>query len=134
MIQQNYVRLIGRITQDLELRTPKENFKVLDFSLATNTFYKDKETGEKKSITDFHNLSAKGKTAETIAKYAQKGHPLLVEGQLKTQSWEKDGVKKYKTFVEVSSVDFLKWYGEKKSDSTTPTNNDNDVSIEEMPW
>lgn len=133
MIQQNYVRLIGRITQDLELRTPKENFKVLDFSLATNTFYKDKETGEKKSITDFHNLSAKGKTAETIAKYAQKGHPLLIEGQLKTQSWEKDGVKKYKTFVEVSSVDFLKWYGEKKSDSAS-TNTDNDVSITEMPW
>lgn len=133
MIQQNYVRLIGRITQDLELHTPKENFKVLDFSLATNTFYKDKETGEKKSITDYHNLSAKGKTAETIAKYAQKGHPLLVEGQLKTQSWEKDGVKKYKTFVEVSSVDFLKWYGEKKVEGTT-SNNDNDVSIEEMPW
>ena len=130
MIQTNYVRLLGRITQDLELKTPREGFTVLDISFVTNSYYKDKN-GDKQTVTDYHSLSAKNKTAETIYKYAKKGHPLLVEGILKTQSWEQpDGTKRYKTYVEVTSVDFLKWYGEKKEESNTS----DDVSISETPF
>lgn len=135
MRETNRVELTGRITQDLTLRTPKEGFTVLDISFATNTAYKDKQTGEKKSITDFHNLSADGKLAELIAKHAKKGDPLYIVGSLKTQSWEKDGVKHYKTFVKLREVDFLKWYGEKKAESTTTeTDTSDDVSIGQVPW
>lgn len=131
-MKKNTVQLIGHITQDLELRTPKEGFSVLNFSLAVNEKYKNK-AGEMVEVVDFVSLQATNRLAELIHKYAKKGHPLLVQGKIKTQSWEKDGVKQYKTFVDVQEVDFLKWYGEKKVEGAT-SNNDNDVSIEEMPW
>ena len=134
-MKKNTVQLIGRITTDLELRTPKEGFSVLNFSLAVNEKYKNK-AGEQVEVVDFISLQATNKLAEMIHKYAKKGHPLLVQGKIKTQSWEKEGVKQYKTFVDVQEVDFLKWYGEKKeiTESSAPFGDGDDVSISDAPF
>lgn len=135
-MKKNTVQIIGRITTDLELKTPKEGFSVLNFSLAVNEKYTNK-AGEKVEVVDFINLQATNRLAELINKYAKKGHPLLVQGKIKTQSWEKDGVKQYKTFVDVQEVDFLKWYGEKKettTESSTAFGEGDDVSISETPF
>ena len=135
-MKKNTVQLIGRITTDLELKTPKEGFSVLSFSLAVNEKYTNK-AGEKVEVVDFISLQATNRLAELINKYAKKGHPLLVQGKIKTQSWEKDGVKQYKTFVDVQEVDFLKWYGEKKettTESSTPFGEGDDVSISDTPF
>lgn len=69
--------------------------------MATNRYYKDGKTGEKKEEVEFHNLTAFGKSAETIGQYVRKGALLYIEGRLQTRSWEdKDTQKKmYRTEI-----------------------------------
>lgn len=110
-MDKNKTYLRGRICSELELKQAGQT-SVLTFSLVTS--YKTKE----KEHSEFHNCKAWGKTAELIEKYAKKGHALDVEGHNQTESWEKDGKKVYRTYVVVDSVDFLRWYGEKKEGST----------------
>ena len=100
------------------MRALPSGSQVTSFSLATNRTYKDKE-GAKKEETEFINAVAFGKQAETIAQWVRKGQILYIDGRLKTQSWEKDGVKHYKTEVVVESFQF----GPKAAGST-PTRAD----------
>lgn len=73
--------------------------KVVRFSLATNTFYKNSK-GEKVQDTQWHTVVAWGKTAELIENYAPKGKELALTGKLKSRSYEdKDGIKRYVTEV-----------------------------------
>lgn len=97
----NKVQLIGRITRDIETKALPSGQLVASFSMATNRYYKDGKTGEKKEEVEFHNLTAFGKSAETIGQYVRKGSMLYVEGRLQTRSWEdKDTQKKmYRTEV-----------------------------------
>ena len=81
----NKIQIIGRITQDLELKTMPNGNAVLDFSVATNYVYKDKE-GNKVEQTEFHNITSFGKQAETIARYFVKGQEIYAEGRLRTES------------------------------------------------
>ncbi len=101
----NKVQVIGRITRDPEMRSLPNSGQVTSFSLATNRTYKDK-SGNKKEDTEFINCVAFGKQAEIIAQYVRKGSLFFIEGRLKTQSWEKDGVKHYKTEVVVDNFQF----------------------------
>ena len=76
--------------------------------LATNESWTDKNTGEKKSVTDWHNIVLRNKQAETFEKYVQKGHKVYVEGKLKTRKWTDDkGIDRYSTEVNVLSFTFL---------------------------
>lgn len=101
----NKVQLIGRITRDIETKVLPSGQPVASFSMATNRYYKDGKTGEKKEEVEFHNLTAFGKSAETIGQYVRKGSMLYVEGRLQTRSWEdKDTQKKmYRTEIIVDT-------------------------------
>jgi single-strand DNA-binding protein len=101
----NKVFIVGRVTRAPEQRSMPSGSSVTSFSLATNRVWKDKD-GQKQEETDFHNCTAFGKTAETIATYVVKGQEILVEGRIKTDTWEKDGVKKYSTKIIVESFQF----------------------------
>ncbi|MBY0435411.1 MAG: single-stranded DNA-binding protein, partial [Cyclobacteriaceae bacterium] len=69
------------------------------FTMATSETYKDKTTGDKKEVTEWHNIVLWRGLAEIAAKYLHKGDMIYVEGKLRTRSWEKEGVTRYTTEV-----------------------------------
>ena len=102
----NRVQLIGHVGQEPEVKTVN-NKKVAHITLATNDSYKN-DKGEKVEQTEWHRLSAWGKTAEIIEKYITKGKEIAVEGKLTHRSYDdKDGVKRYITEVVINEVLFL---------------------------
>lgn len=103
----NQIHLIGRITQQPESKTLPSGTSVVSFGLATNNVYKNKE-GQKTEETDFHNIVAFGRVADTIMQYVVKGQELYVSGRVKYRSWDKkDGTgKAYRTEIIVNTFQF----------------------------
>lgn len=91
--------LLGRLGKDPEARTLESGAMVVNFTLATSEVYKDKVTGERKEITDWHNVVLWRGLAETASKYLHKGDQVYIEGKMRTRSWEKDNVTRYTTEV-----------------------------------
>ena len=95
----NKVQLIGHVGQDPEIKNLEGGKKVANITLATNeVYYNDK--GEKVEQTEWHRISAWGKTAEIIEKYVTKGKEIAIEGKLTHRSYDdKNGEKRYVTEV-----------------------------------
>jgi len=89
----NTITLIGNIGQDAELRTTSAGKQVLHLSLATSDRWQDPVTKEWKSQTEWHNLVAWEKTAETLAPLAKKGNRLMIRGKLRYREQTKGEVK-----------------------------------------
>ena len=99
----NRVQLIGHVGQEPEVKTVN-NKKVAHITLATNDSYKN-DKGEKVEQTEWHRLSAWGKTAEIIEKYVVKGKEIAVTGKLTYRSYDdKDGAKRYITEILVNEI------------------------------
>lgn len=123
----NKVILLGRTGKTPEVRSLQSGGKVANFQLATSDTYKDKN-GEKKEVTEWHNIVFYGPLAQVIESYVKKGDQLYVEGKLRTRSYEdKEGVKKYITEVLGSTMTMVGWKSEGKAESV-PT-----VMAEEVP-
>jgi single-strand DNA-binding protein len=104
----NKVILIGRLGKDPEIRTFENGGMIANFTMATSETYKDRTTGEKKEITEWHNISiGRPQLAEVAQKYLHKGDMLYVEGKLRTRSWEKEGQTRYITEVLVDNFTML---------------------------
>jgi single-strand DNA-binding protein len=104
----NKVILLGNVGQDIEVVTFDNGNKIAKTTLATSEHWKDKTTGEKKTATEWHNLVFVGAVVGVVEKYVKKGDKLSVEGKIKTRSFDnKDGVKIYRTEVEVRDVYLL---------------------------
>ncbi len=101
----NKAMIYGNLTRDPELKSLPSGMQVCSFSLATNRRYKDRD-GKYVEATDYHNIVVFGRQAETSAQYLKKGAGAFVEGRLQTQSWEKDGVKHYRTEIVADRVQF----------------------------
>lgn len=112
----NKAIIIGNLTRDPEKKALPSGIAVTSFSVATNRTYKDKN-GAKQDATEFHNIVVFGRQAETAGQYLKKGQSVLVEGRLQTRSWEQDGVKKYRTEILASTIQF----GPKAGASGTPS-------------
>lgn len=109
----NRVTLIGRTGKDIELRYMQSGDAVGNVSLATSESWKDKNSGEKKEATEWHNLVFYKRQAEIMEQYAPKGSLIYVEGKLKTRKWtDKEGNDKYTTEIHVTEMKLL---GEKKA-------------------
>ena len=106
----NKIFLIGRITKDLELRKTKSDKSVCEFTLATN------RVGSEDA--DFISCMVWNQQAENLCKFQGKGSLIAVFGELRTDSYEIEGQKRYKTYVLVSNVEFLS----KKTESTQDIN------------
>lgn len=105
MASLNKVQLIGRLGKDPEIRRLPSGDAVANLTIATSEKYKDKQSGETKEVTDWHNITAFGKLAEIMEKYLVKGKEVYIEGALKTQKWtDANGVDKYKTFIKADSM------------------------------
>lgn len=101
----NKVQLYGNLTRDPELKALPSGQQVASFGLATNRSFKNKE-GAQQEQTEFHNIVAFGRTAEVMGQYLKKGRPIYVEGRIQTRSWDKDGVKQYRTEIVVDTFQF----------------------------
>jgi len=101
----NKAMLFGNLTRDPELRALPSGMNVVNFSIATNRTYKDRD-GKKQEQTDFHNVVVFGRQADVVNQYLKKGSSVFVEGRMQTRSWEKDGEKKYRTEVVADRVQF----------------------------
>jgi single-strand DNA-binding protein len=100
----NQVHLIGHVGQDPEVKSFEGNKKLANLTIATNETYKN-EKGEKVEETQWHRITAWGKTAEIIEKYVTKGKEIAVEGKLRHRSYDdKNGDKKYVTEIVVSEL------------------------------
>ncbi len=96
----NKVILVGNLGKDPEVRHLESGAVVANFSLATSDSYKDKNTGELITNTDWHNIVLWRGLAEIAEKYAKKGDKIYIEGKLKSRSYQdQDGVTKYITEV-----------------------------------
>ena len=105
------VFLLGNCGQEPQIKTFDNGDQVTNFSLATSDQWKDKN-GEYKESTEWHNCVAYRQLAKIAADFIRKGSKVFVEGRIKTRSWEKDGVKQYKTEVEVLKLLVLDKKGE----------------------
>ncbi len=100
----NSVQLIGHVGNDPEIKTLESGKKLVNLSIATNeTYFNDK--GEKITDTQWHRVTAWGKTAEIIEKYVTKGKEIGVVGRLSYRNYEdKNGNKQYATEITVSEM------------------------------
>lgn len=104
----NKVILIGNLGKDPEVRRLENGAVVASFPLATSESYTDKTTGERRDITDWHNIVMWRGLAEIAEKYARKGQKIYVEGKLKTRSWtDKDGATRYTTEILADEMTLL---------------------------
>jgi len=119
----NKAILYGNLTRDPELKALPSGMQVCSFSIATNRNYKDRDGNRQESV-DYHNIVAFGKQAEVIAKYVTKGSGIYVEGRMQTRSWDKDGVKQYRTEVVMDKFEFgLKGSGGGSGSATSGADN-----------
>lgn len=119
----NKVILVGNVGADPEVRSAGEA-RVANFNLATSESYKDKTTGEKKTNTEWHRITAWRGLAEISEKYVKKGTMLYIEGKLRTRSYEDEsGVKKYTTEIVADTLRLLGG-GQKQDGGSTIQNNE----------
>lgn len=100
----NRVTLLGNLGSDPELRVTQSGQSVLNIRLATSESYKERDSDEWKERTEWHNVCVWGKRAEGLNRILCKGSRIVVEGSLRTSSYDKDGTKHYRTEVVASDV------------------------------
>ena len=104
----NKVMLIGHLGDDIKMHYFDGGGSIGRFPLATNESYVNKNTGEKVSNTEWHNLVVRNKAAEICEKYLSKGDRIYVEGRIKTRKWTgEDGADRYSTEINVNEFTFL---------------------------
>lgn len=123
----NKVILIGNLGKDPEVKYLESKVPVANFTLATNSTWKDKD-GSKKEHTEWHNIVLWRGLAEVAEKYLHKGDKVYIEGKLRTRSWsDKDNVKRYTTEVIAENMTMLSEKRDGNSDSP-PTPDANTAS------
>jgi single-strand DNA-binding protein len=103
----NKVILTGRLGKDVETRTFDDGGLLASFTMATSEQYKDKTTGDKKVITEWHYVVARRRLAEIAKTYLKKGSLVTIVGKLRTSTWEKNGVTHYRTEVIADELEML---------------------------
>ena len=136
MASLNKCTIIGNLGRDPEIKTIPSGQKVASFSLACSEKYT--KDGQKVEKTEWINCKAWGKLAEIIEKYVKKGNQIYVEGKLETQTFEKDGVKRYKTEIVVNNMLMLGGKNEGSNDAPSgysqPSQNYNPEPDTDLPF
>lgn len=104
----NKVMLIGHLGDEVKMHYFDGGNCLGRFPLATNETYTNRQTGEKVTNTEWHNIVVRNKAAEVCEKYLSKGDKVYVEGRLKTRQWQgEDGTTRYTTEIHVQEFTFL---------------------------
>ncbi|NNJ88077.1 MAG: single-stranded DNA-binding protein [Eudoraea sp.] len=117
----NKVMLIGHLGDEVKLHYFEGGNCIGRFPIATNETYTNRQTGEKVTSTEWHNIVVRNKAAEICEKYLNKGDKIYVEGRLKTRQWQgDDGVTKYTTEIHVQDFTFLSTKQESMANEPKP--------------
>lgn len=107
MASVNKVILIGNLGKDPVVRNFPNGGKIATVTIATTEHYKDRQTGEKKELTEWHTVVFNGALADVAERYLRKGSSIYVEGKLRTRSWEDQGQKRYITEIRADNMQML---------------------------
>ena len=104
----NKVMLIGHLGDEVKIHRFEDGGCVGRFPLATNETYMNKQTNERVSNTEWHNIVLRNKAAEICEKYLSKGDKVYIEGRIKTRKWQDDkGNDRYSTEINCTEFTFL---------------------------
>ncbi len=118
----NKAMLIGHLGDAVKMHYFEGGNSLGRFPVATNESYTNKQTGEKITTTEWHNVVVRNKLAEICEKYLSKGDRVYVEGRIKTRQWEQDGVKRYSTEIHAVDMTFLTIKNELKDTAVVKPN------------
>ena len=118
MASVNKVTIIGNLGRDPENRYLPGGEQVTSISVATTENWTDKQSGEKKSLTEWHRISFFGKLAEIAGQYLKKGSQVYIEGRLRTRKYtDKEGIDRYATEIIADTMQML---GNKQDGNSQP--------------
>ncbi len=104
----NKVILIGHLGQDPQSRAMPSGKAVVNLRLATSDQWRDKQTGESKEATEWHNVVMFDRLAEIAAEYLRKGSHVYIEGRIRTRKWQdKEGQDRYTTEIVANEMQML---------------------------
>jgi len=108
MASVNKVIIVGNLGRDPETRYMPNGEAVTNIAVATTESWKDKNSGEKKEITEWHRITFYRRLAEVAGQYLRKGSQVYIEGRLQTRKWtDKDGVERYTTEIIADTMQML---------------------------
>ncbi len=99
--------ILGNLGQDPKIQNMPSGGAVTSISVATSESWKDKNTGQQESRTDWHRIVFFNKLAEIAGQYLKKGSKVYIEGALRTRMWEQNGEKRYATEIIASEMQML---------------------------
>lgn len=104
----NKVIIIGRLGNDPEMRQMPNGDAVANISVATSEVWNDKQTGERREVTEWHRIVLFRRNAEVAGQYLKKGSQVYVEGKLKTRKWQdQNGQERYTTEIQADVLTML---------------------------
>lgn len=138
----NKVFIIGRLTRDPETKSLPSGQQVCSFGLATDRFFFDKER-KKQQQTEFHNVVLFGRLAEIAFQYLKKGSLAMIEGRIRTRSWnDSSGNKRYRTEIiaerlQLGPKGIIEKAAEKteqKSEEEIPIIEEEEINVKDIPF
>ena len=127
----NKVILVGNLGQKPDMKYTQSNTAVANLSLATSESWKDKDSGDLKTKTEWHRIVYFGKLAEIAEQYLDKGSKVYVEGKLQTRKWQDQaGNDRYTTEVLGQELTMLDSRGD--SSGSSFENNNSTMSEEDV--
>ena len=122
----NKVMLIGHLGDEVKMHYFDDKNCVGRFPLATNETYTNKQTNERVSNTEWHNIVVRNKAAEICEKYLTKGDKVYIEGRIKTRKWTDDkGMERYSTEIQCSEFTFLSNKNDQQQSNSSSSNSSN---------
>ena len=104
----NKVIIVGNLGNDPEIRTMPNGEQIANISVATSESWTDKNTGEKKTQTEWHRIVLYRRLAEIAGQYLTKGSQVYIEGRLKTRKWQdSNGQDRYTTEIQGDNLQML---------------------------
>ena len=130
----NKVTLIGNLGKDPEIRKTQDGRPIASISIATTESWKDKNTGEKREKTEWHNIVVFNEgLSRVVETYLKKGSKIYIEGQLQTRKWQdKEGNDRYTTEIVLQnySGEMIMLDGRNQSSGSGDYGNNNQVSYD----
>ena len=120
----NKVILVGNLGSDPEVRYTQDGAAIANLSIATSESWKDRNTGEQQTKTEWHRCVCYRRTAEIAQQYLRKGSKIYVEGKLQTRKWQdQNGQDRYTTEIVINDLQMLDAMGQQSGDYSAPAQN-----------
>lgn len=134
MASVNKVIIVGNLGRDPETRYTPSGDAITNIAVATTETWKDKNTGEKKELAEWHRITFYRRLAEVAGQYLKKGSQIYVEGRLQTRKWtDKEGVERYTTEIIADTMQMLGGGPKQADDDSTPPRQQQQAPAKKQP-